>query len=117
VLLCCCTIALWIFQVGCGPESRDFGDEDDDGSGDSDSDSDSDSDGDSDSDSDVDCDGIPWGSGWVIGNPVHNLNITGYADENGDHQVEQNETTFSFEDMACKGHQSVLIVWSDWCST
>jgi len=65
----------------------------------------------------VDCDGIPWGSGWVVGQAVANLNITGYADTNGDHQVETTETQFSFEDMACAGFESVLIVWSDWCST
>jgi hypothetical protein len=126
VLICICTISTWALQVGCEPGGRNFGDEDDDndnddGSSDSDSDSDSDADSDADTDADTDadedCDGIPWGSGWTIGNPVANFNITGYADTTGDHQVETTETTFSLEDIACDGNQSLLLVWSDWCST
>ncbi len=92
-------------------------DSDADADTDADSDSDTDTDSDSDSDSDADCEGIPWGNSFVVGSTAYNYNITGYADTNGDHVVEQTETDFSLEDMACDGKQSVLLVWGDWCPT
>jgi hypothetical protein len=98
-------------------DSDSDGDSDSDSDGDSDSDSDGDSDGDSDADSDSDCDGPDWGTNFVIGQAVYNYELSGYADTNSDHIVEQVETEFSLEDMTCAGTQSALLAWSSWCST
>jgi hypothetical protein len=101
-------------------DSDSNSDSDSDSDGDSDADSDGDSDSDSDLDSDADSDGddcdldIPWGSSWSVGQTVPNFTYIGYADTDGDHVVEIDETWFSLEDMACEGAESVFIGWSDW---
>jgi hypothetical protein len=105
VLFGICIAVFWEYSLGCNSVSRSFGDGDDDVGTDSDT------------TLTVDCEGIPWGTQWVVGQTVANINIAGFADTDGDHQVEQTETTFSFEDIACAGFESVLIVWANWCST
>jgi hypothetical protein len=49
-----------------------------------------------------------------VGQTVPNFKYIGYADSDGDHLVEEEELWFSLEDLACEGHQSVFIGWSDW---
>lgn len=71
----------------------------------------SDSDGDGDSDGDVDeCTEIAWGSGLEVGQPVANWTQTGYIDSNGDGVVEQEEVTFSLEDVNCDGVDTIVLL-------
>ena len=111
VLLLAVAVAVWAL-ASCDDGVRSYDGDDD--SSDSDSDGDSDGDSDSDSDSDADeCEPPTWGSGAGIGMPVANWTVSGYADGDGDHVVEQEEVTFSLEDIHCRGVQSAVVLIGD----
>ncbi|MCP4679683.1 MAG: hypothetical protein GY854_30170 [Deltaproteobacteria bacterium] len=71
-----------------------------------------DADGDSDSDADGDpglCSSIEWGVGCQKDKVVGNWQLTGFADTDGDHLVEQVSTTISLEDIHCSGAESLIV--------
>ncbi len=117
ILLC---LGLVVMMPGMGCDDGGGGHSDGDSDGDTDSDTDSDTDTDSDSDSDTDtdtdsdsdgdCTPPTWGTGWGIGQVVPNWAFTGYADADKDGAVEQEEVSFTLEDMTCAGYESVVLI-------
>jgi len=83
---------------------------------DSDSEADSDSDTSSDTNTDIDsgdCADVDWGEGCGDAGPIGNLPFSGYADETGDHLVEQIKTTISMADLHCSGAKSLVVLVGD----
>ena len=95
---------------GCDSESRSGSDGDSDSDSDTDSDADSDTDADADTDTDAECDPPTWGSAWSIGEVVANWSFTGFVDADKDGAVEQEDVSFTLEDMRCAGYESVVLI-------
>jgi hypothetical protein len=103
LLLACLALALGL-AAAC--------DESGDGEGGGDADSDSDSDGDTDT-STGPCSEVPWGGGFSIGSAVANWEQPGYIDGDLDGVVEEEEVTFTLEDIHCAGIESIVFVAGD----
>jgi hypothetical protein len=104
VLLCICIAAAWAFLAASCDDSRDYGDDDDD-------------DGDTESEEDTgtgECSQVAWGGGCSVGNPVGNWSITsGYMDSDLDGVIEEEEVSFTLEEIHCAGVQSLVFVAGD----
>ncbi len=98
-------VLLWtawlLCQTACSDDDmRDWGATGDGGAGDADSDSDGDP---------GVCTAVEWGAGCQKDKVVGNWQLTGFADSDGDHLVEQVSTLISMEDIHCSGAKSLIV--------
>ncbi|MCP4601854.1 MAG: hypothetical protein GY847_15290 [Proteobacteria bacterium] len=133
-------LASLCFSLGCDGEETDDSDVDGNPDVDTDSDSDMDADSDVDTDSDVDmdsdidmdsdvgtdsdmdsdkdsdtekCTEVQWRRGCATGRAVGNWELSGYADTDGNHIVEQTDTVITLKDIHCTGKKSLVVVAGD----